>query len=148
MRVIIQCSKEASVKVDEKIVGKIDRGYVILVGFTNGDTRKTVKKMAEKILNLRVFCDENDKMNLDLKSVNGQILSVSQFTLYSKLNGRRPSFSCALNYKEASVLYDYFNEELRNFNIDVQTGIFGADMKVSLVNDGPITIFIDSKEDL
>lgn len=148
MRVIIQRCKESEVKVNDKIVGKIDHGYVILVGFTQGDNKELVKKMANKIINLRIFNDEEEKMNYDIKKVNGKILSISQFTLYAKLDGRRPSFSNALNYKEASELYDYFNETLRNFNIDVQTGIFGEDMKVKLINDGPVTIIIDSKEDL
>lgn len=148
MRVIIQRCKESEVKVNGKIVGKIDHGYVILVGFTQGDNKELVKKMANKIINLRIFNDEEEKMNYDIKKVNGKILSISQFTLYAKLDGRRPSFSNALNYKEASELYDYFNEILRNFNIDVQTGIFGEDMKVKLINDGPVTIIIDSKEDL
>lgn len=148
MRVIIQCSKEASVKVNEKIVGEIDHGYVILVGFTKDDTKSVVDKMVKKILNLRILYDDNGKMNLDIKSAGGKILSISQFTLYAKLDGRRPSFLDALNYNDANILYDYFNNALRSFNIDVETGIFGEDMKVKLINDGPVTITIDSKEDL
>lgn len=148
MKVIVQRSKNASVTVDENVVGKIDHGFVILVGFTKDDTELLVDKMIKKILNLRIFSDENDKMNLDIKSVDGKILSVSQFTLYAKLNGRRPSFTEALNYNDAKALYEYFNEKLRSYNIDVQKGIFGADMQVELVNDGPVTIIIDSKEDL
>lgn len=148
MKVVVQVCKSANVKIDGKENGKIDKGYVLLVGFTDGDNEEIAKKMASKIVNLRVFCDENDKMNLDIKSVNGKILSISQFTLYAKLNGRRPSFSDALNYKDASKLYDYFNEKLREENVKVETGIFGADMKVELINDGPVTILIDSKEDL
>lgn len=148
MKVVVQVCKSANVKIDGKENGKIDKGYVLLVGFTEGDNEEIAKKMASKIVNLRVFCDENDKMNLDIKSVNGKILSISQFTLYAKLNGRRPSFSDALNYKDASKLYDYFNEKLREENVKVETGIFGADMKVELINDGPVTILIDSKEDL
>lgn len=148
MKVVVQVCKSASVKIDGKVNGKIDKGYVILVGFTDGDNEEIIKKMASKIVNLRVFYDENDKMNLDIKSVNGKILSISQFTLYAKLNGRRPSFSSALNYKDASKLYDYFNEKLREEDVKVETGIFGADMKVELINDGPVTILIDSKEDL
>lgn len=148
MKVIVQRCKKASVEIDGKINGKIDNGYVLLVGFSHDDNLDIVKKMAEKIVNLRIFEDDNEKMNLDLKSVNGSILSISQFTLYAKLNGRRPSFSYALNYKDASNLYDLFNSELRKYDIDVQTGIFGSDMKVNLINDGPVTIVIDSLVDL
>lgn len=147
MRVIIQRSKEASVTVDKKIIGKIDHGYVLLVGFTNGDNKEIVNKMIGKIINLRIFSDGDDKLNLSLKDINGSVLSISQFTLYAKLKGRRPSFTDALNYKEAKELYEYFNHKLESEKINVQTGEFGADMKVSLINDGPVTIIIDSKED-
>lgn len=147
MKVIIQRVSTSSVEINKKIVGKIDNGYMVLVSFTNGDTRKIVDKMVNKIVNLRIFEDENDKLNYSLKDVNGSILSISQFTLYAKLNGRRPSFTDALNYKEASLLYDYFNEQLKNEEVHVETGVFGEDMKVSLINDGPITIIIDSKYD-
>ena len=145
MKVIIQRVSTSSVEINKKIVGKIDNGYMVLVSFTNGDTKKIVNKMVNKIVNLRIFEDENDKLNYSLKDVNGSILSISQFTLYAKLNGRRPSFTDALNYKEASLLYDYFNEQLKNEEVHVETGVFGEDMKVSLINDGPITIIIDSK---
>lgn len=147
MKVIIQRSKEASVEVSGKIIGKITHGYVLLIGFTNGDNKETVDKMINKIINLRIFSDSDDKLNLSLKDVNGSILSISQFTLYAKLNGRRPSFTDALNYKEAKELYEYFNHKLKCKKIDVQTGEFGADMKVGLINDGPVTIIINSKED-
>ncbi|MCI5732859.1 MAG: D-aminoacyl-tRNA deacylase [Tenericutes bacterium] len=147
MKVIIQRVSTSSVEINKKIVGKIDNGYMVLVSFTNGDTKKIVNKMVNKIVNLRIFEDENDKLNYSLKDVNGSILSISQFTLYAKLNGRRPSFTDALNYKEASLLYDYFNEQLKNEEVHVETGVFGEDMKVSLINDGPITIIIDSKYD-
>lgn len=147
MRVIIQRSKEASVEVNDKIIGKITHGYVLLIGFTNGDNKETVDKVINKIINLRIFSDTSDKLNLSLKDVNGSVLSISQFTLYAKLNGRRPSFTDALNYKEAKELYEYFNHKLEIEEINVQTGEFGADMKVSLINDGPVTIIIDSKED-
>ena len=126
MRVIVQRSLESSVLIDGKVNGKINKGFVLLVGFTNGDDSTVIENMANKIVNLRIFSDENDKMNLDIKSVNGSILSISQFTLYGKLTGRRPSFTDALKYDEATILYDKFNEELRKYNIDVQTGIFGA----------------------
>ena len=144
MRVVVQRCKNASCKVYDKITGKIDDGYLLLVGFTNGDNEDILSKMAEKIVNLRIFEDESGKMNLSLKDVNASILSVSQFTLYAKLNGRRPSFTDALNYNDAKRLYEYFNLELRKYGIEVFEGIFGADMKVSLLNDGPVTIILDS----
>lgn len=147
MRVVVQRSKDSSVIIDGKVNGKIDKGYVLLVGFTFGDTKEIASKMALKIANLRVFSDNDDKLNLSLKDINGEILSISQFTLYAKLNGRRPSFTKALNYGEAKDLYDYFNEELRNLDINVKTGVFGADMTVNITNDGPITIIIDSESD-
>lgn len=147
MRVVVQRVINSSVEVDGKIVGKSDRGLMLLVGFTEGDSSKEIDWMVDKVINLRIFEDENDKLNYSLKDVNGSILSISQFTLYAKLNGRRPSFTDALNYKEASLLYDYFNEQLKNEEVHVETGVFGEDMKVSLINDGPITIIIDSKYD-
>lgn len=147
MRVIVQRSKESSVIIDGKVNGKIDKGYVLLVGFTFGDTKEIVDKMINKIINLRIFSDSDDKLNLSLKDINGEILSISQFTLYAKLNGRRPSFTKALNYDEAKDLYDYFNEELRNLDINVETGVFGSDMTVNITNDGPVTIIIDSESD-
>lgn len=148
MKVVVQVCKNASVTIDNKINGKIDKGYVLLVGFSENDNEEIVKKMADKIINLRIFYDKEGKMNLDIKKVSGKILSISQFTLYAKLNGRRPSFSKALNFKDANKLYDYFNNKLREQGVSVETGIFGADMKLSLINDGPVTILIDSKEDL
>lgn len=147
MRVVVQRSKESSVIIDGKVNGKIDKGFVLLVGFTFGDTKEIVDKMINKIINLRIFSDSDDKLNLSLKDINGEILSISQFTLYAKLNGRRPSFTKALNYDEAKDLYDYFNEELRNLDINVETGIFGSDMTVNITNDGPVTIIIDSESD-
>lgn len=147
MKVVVQRSLDASVTINNKICGKIDKGYVLLVGFGSNDNKTIVDKMVDKIVNLRIFEDSDDKMNLSLKDVDGKILSVSQFTLYAKLNGRRPSFSNALKYSDASKLYDYFNEKLRNYDIIVETGIFGEDMKVSFTNDGPVTILIDSDID-
>lgn len=146
MRVVVQRCKNASVKVNDKIIGKIDKGYLLFVGFTNGDNENVIKKMAKKIVNLRIFEDKNDKMNLSLKEVNASILSVSQFTLYAKLNGRRSSFTDALNYNDAKKLYEYFNLELEKQDVKVENGIFGADMKVNLLNDGPVTIIIDSED--
>lgn len=147
MRVIIQRSLEASVSIDKKIVGQIDKGYVLLVGFTEGDNPDIIDKMINKIINLRIFSDADDKLNLSIKDIDGSILSISQFTLYAKLNGRRPSFTKALNYVEANELYNLFNERLKKQGIVVKTGEFGANMKVSLINDGPVTIIIDSEED-
>lgn len=147
MKVVVQRSIDASCKVNDNIVGKINKGYLLLVGFTLGDDEKIVDKMANKIINLRIFEDENDKMNLSLNDVNGDILSISQFTLYATLKGRRPSFINALNYDDAKKLYKIFNDKLRSYNIKVEEGIFGADMKISFTNDGPVTIIIDSKED-
>lgn len=147
MRVVVQRSKESSVIIDGKVNGKIDKGFVLLVGFTFGDTKEIVDKMINKIINLRIFSDSDDKLNLSLKDINGEILSISQFTLYAKLNGRRPSFTKALNYGEAKDLYDYFNKKLRNLDINVETGVFGSDMTVNITNDGPVTIIIDSESD-
>lgn len=147
MRVVVQRSKESSVIIDGKVNGKIDKGFVLLVGFTFEDTKEIVDKMINKIINLRIFSDSDDKLNLSLKDINGEILSISQFTLYAKLNGRRPSFTKALNYDEAKDLYDYFNEKLRNLDINVETGVFGSDMTVNITNDGPVTIIIDSESD-
>ena len=146
MRIILQSCLNASVEVEKRVVGKINKGYVLLVGFTHDDTNEIIEKMAEKVINLRIFEDNNDKMNLSLNDVGGEILSISQFTLYGKLNGRRPSFSDAMKYEEAKEAYEYFNEVLKRNNIKVETGIFGENMKVSLINDGPKTIIMDSKE--
>lgn len=143
MRVLIQRSKEASVEVEGKITGSIDSGLVVLVGFTEGDSIKEIEYLARKIVNLRVFDDENGVMNKSILDYGGSILSVSQFTLYADTNkGNRPSYINALNGEEATKLYDLFNEELRKY-VEVGTGIFGAEMKVSLINDGPITIWME-----
>lgn len=147
MRIIVQNVTRASCEVNQKIVGSISRGFCLFVGFTNGDNKEVVNKMANKLLSLRLFDDENGKTNLSLKDVNGEILSVSQFTLYASVkDGRRPSFVNALNPKEASGLYDYFNQCLKDAGYKVETGIFGAMMKIDLVNDGPFTTILDSKE--
>lgn len=147
MRVLIQRVNFANVKVDEKVVGEIKKGYLLFVGFTNGDDLADVNKLSKKIVNLRIFTDDEDKINKSLKDVGGSILSISQFTLYAKLDGRRPSFSNALPFGEAKILYEKFNEELSKYGFKVEKGIFGADMKVSLENDGPFTIWMDSKEE-
>ncbi len=147
MKVIIQRSKNSKVTIEDKVYGSIDNGYVLLSSFTNGDNKQIVDKMIDKIINLRIFTDENDKMNLSLLDVKGSILNISQFTLYADLTkGRRPSFQNSLNPAEASMLYDYMNEKLRSLNIHTETGEFGADMKVEIFNDGPVTIILDSKE--
>jgi D-tyrosyl-tRNA(Tyr) deacylase len=144
MRVVVQRVKKASCTISGKVYSQIEQGYLLLVGFTHTDSIKEVKYLAKKIANLRVFEDENGKMNLSLKTVGGKILSISQFTLYADTkDGNRPAFIKAMNPKDASLLYDSFNEELRMYDIEVQTGIFGADMKIELVNDGPVTIIYD-----
>lgn len=147
MRLVIQRVSKAECKVDNNITGIIDTGYMILVGLGKSDNRETVEKMAEKVNKLRIFSDENDKINLSIHDVNGKILSISQFTLYADCaKGNRPSFTDALSGEEANSLYQYFNECLRSYDLDVQEGIFGADMKVSLLNDGPVTIILDSED--
>lgn len=145
MRLVIQRVSEASCKVDGNITGSINKGFMILVGIGLDDDKVTIEKMANKVAKLRIFEDENEKMNLDLNSVNGDILSISQFTLYADTSkGNRPSFNLARKGEEAKELYDYFNEYLRSLGFKVETGIFGADMKISLLNDGPVTIVLDS----
>ena len=147
MRVVLTTVLEAKVKINDKTVGQISRGYLLLVGFTDGDNKETVDKMIDKILSLRVFPDEHGQINISLQDVNGSILSVSQFTLYANATkGRRPSFVDALRPGEAEPLYDYFNQQLELKHGKVSTGIFGADMKVESINDGPFTLLLDSKE--
>ena len=144
MRVLVQRSGKAEVTVDEKVIGKISSGLVLLVGFTYGDDMEKVKYLAKKVVNLRIFPDENDVMNKSLLDFGGDILSVSQFTLYGNLvKGNRPSYIDALKGEEAISLYDAFNEELRTYGVKVETGEFGADMDVSLVNIGPTTIWLE-----
>lgn len=146
MRLVIQRVKNASVCVDEKIVGKINQGFLVLLGIHNQDTKKDVDYLVKKLINLRIFHDENDKMNLSIQSVNGELLIISQFTLYGdcKKSGNRPSFFDAAKPDIAIPLYEYFVNECKKQIPIVQTGIFGADMKVSLLNDGPVTIIMDS----
>lgn len=147
MRVIIQRVKEASCLVDNKTTGKIDTGYMLLVGFGLDDTKSVVEKVANKISKLRIFDDENGKINKSIFDVNGKILSISQFTLYGDIKGgNRPAFVNALGGNQAKELYDFFNRYLRELGLEVEEGIFGADMKISLINDGPVTIVVDSKE--
>ena len=144
MKVLVQRVLSLSVEVDNKIVGQINKGLMLLVGFTDSDTDKEIDYMVDKIINLRIFDDENGVMNKSLIDVNGSILSISQFTLYADTRkGRRPSYIKALSGDKAILLYDKFNNKLKEENIKVETGIFGADMKVSLINDGPITIMLE-----
>lgn len=147
MRVVIQRVKEAQVKVQEEITGKIKNGLLLLVGFTHDDTSLDVDYLVKKIINMRIFEDEFGKMNLSLLQKGYDILSVSQFTLYAQTaKGNRPSFTEVANPEYAYRLFTEFNEKLRRENVKVETGVFGAMMEVSLVNDGPVTIVIDSKQ--
>lgn len=144
MKVVVQRALEAKVLVDEKVTGSIDKGVMLLVGFTKTDTVTEIDWMVNKIINLRIFDDHNGVMNLSLKDVGGSILSVSQFTLYGDAKkGNRPTYINALGGEEAIKLYELFNEKLRNEGVIVETGIFGADMKVDFINDGPITILLE-----
>ena len=145
MKVVVQRVKEANVKVDDKIVGSCNYGYMLLVSFTLSDNEKVIDYMINKILNLRIMDDEFGVMNKSILDIKGNILSISQFTLYADTKkGNRPSYINALNGNEAVKLYDLFNEKLSKF-VPVQTGIFGADMKVSLINDGPVTIILEKE---
>lgn len=147
MRVVIQRAKHASCTIDGHVTGKIEQGYCIFVGFNNEDTEEIVDKMIHKILFLRIFEDENGKMNQSIQDVKGSILSISQFTLYANCKkGNRPSFTDAGKPEYANSLYEMFNEKLKNQGMHVETGVFGADMKIELLNDGPVTIVLDSKE--
>lgn len=144
MKLVVQRVKKAEVKVDGNIVGKIDKGFLVLIGIKVGDTKKQADYLVKKLCNLRVFSDENDKMNLSIKDIKGKLLIVSQFTLYGDCSqGNRPSFIEAARPEEANPLYEYFCNQCELNNIEVQKGIFGADMKVELINDGPVTIIIE-----
>lgn len=147
MRILVQEVLEASVTIEEEKVASIGHGFLLFVGFTEGDDKKVAERMAEKAVKLRIFPDQNGKTNLSLKDVNGEVLSVSQFTLYANCSeGNRPSFVNAMRPDEARELFAYFNEYLKTLIPNLQTGVFQADMKVSLVNDGPFTIWLDSQE--
>ena len=144
MRALIQRVTSASVKIDGEIVGKIGKGFLIFLGVYEEDTEEKIEKLTKKIVNLRIFNDENDKMNLSIKDVKGEILLISQFTLCADTRkGNRPSFVSAKNPKDANVIYEKTIESIRNEGIIVEKGIFGADMKVELLNDGPVTILLD-----
>lgn len=144
MRVLVQRCDKANVTVDNKVVGAIDKGIMLLVGFTENDSSTNIDYLVDKVINLRIFDDENGVMNKSLIDIGGSILSISQFTLYADSSkGRRPSYINALSGPKATILYDEFNRKLKEKNIHTETGIFGADMKVSLVNDGPTTILLE-----
>lgn len=146
MRVVIQRVSQASVVADGEENGKIKQGFVLLVGVEEADTDEDVAYLTRKIANLRIFEDDEGKMNLSLRDVQGEILSISQFTLHANTKkGNRPSFIEAAKPEKADELYDQLNDNLRQEGFTVETGVFGADMDVSLVNDGPVTILIDSK---
>lgn len=144
MRAVLQRVKEASVSVDEDIIGSINKGIMVLLGVSENDTMEDAQKMLNKIIQLRIFEDDNNKTNLSLKDVAGQLLVISQFTLYADCHkGNRPSFINAGNPKLANELYEYFIELAKEQNLVVESGSFGADMKVSLCNDGPFTIVLE-----
>lgn len=145
MKIVVQIVNKAKVSVDNKLISRIDEGYLLLVGFTQGDNKEIIDKMVNKLIGLRIFKDEQDKTNLSILDVNGQILSVSQFTLYADLSkGRRPSFINALNGDDSKKLYDYFNFKLKEKIKIVTEGLFGENMTVELINKGPFTIILDS----
>ena len=148
MKILLQRVKKASCKVNNEIIGKINNGLLLFVGFTEGDNESIIEQMAKKCIELRIFSDENGKMNKSLLDVNGSVLSISQFTLYANcLKGRRPSFENSENPLLAKKHYEYFNTYINNiYNIEVQVGEFGADMEIELINDGPVTIMLDSNE--
>ena len=147
MKLLVQRVSSAQVDVDSKTVGKINNGFLVLIGVTHTDTKEIADYLVKKLCNLRVFKDENSKMNLSIKDVDGELLIVSQFTLYADCqHGNRPSFVNSAKPDMANELYEYFVERCRREVKNVETGIFGADMKVSLLNDGPVTIMLE-KED-
>ena len=147
MKLVIQRVKNAKVEVEGNIVGKIGKGFLVLVGITHTDTKKEADYLVKKLCKLRIFEDENEKMNLGLKDVGGELLIISQFTLYADCRkGNRPSFVNAGNPEKANELYEYIIGKCRDEVPDVQTGSFGADMKITLLNDGPFTIILDSKD--
>lgn len=147
MKIVIQRVLEASVKVDSKIVSKINKGYLLLVSFTHTDNEEVIDKMIDKLLKLRLFEDDKGKINLSINEINGEILSVPQFSLYaSTKKGNRPSFDEVLPSIKSNILFEYYKNRLTSITNTSNYGIFKADMKVSLINDGPLTIILDSKE--
>ena len=146
MRAVIQRVSESSVRVDGKVVGEIGKGIMVLLGVEEGDTEKEAQYIADKVIGLRIFEDEDGKMNHSLQEVGGELLAISQFTLLGDARkGRRPSYSNAARPEEANRLYEYFVEKVKATGTKVEKGVFQADMKVSLVNDGPVTILLDSQ---
>ena len=146
MRAVVQRVTNADVKIDGRVNGKIDDGLLVLLGVGNGDNEEDMKYIADKIIKLRIFSDENDKMNLSLEDVGGSMLVISQFTLYGDCShGRRPYFGNAMEPVSANEMYEKFVAYIREQGIHTETGEFGADMKVSLTNDGPVTIILESK---
>ena len=146
MKIVVQRVKHAQVEVEGKVVGKINNGFMVLLGVTHDDTEKEADYLVKKLCKLRVFSDENDKMNLSIKDVKGELLIISQFTLYANCkDGNRPSFIEAAKPDKANELYEYFCKECEKNEIKVEKGIFGANMKVSLLNDGPVTIIIEKE---
>lgn len=146
MRAVVQRVTNADVKIDGRVNGKIDDGLLVILGVGNGDTEEDMKYIADKIIKLRIFSDENDKMNLSLEDVGGSMLVISQFTLYGDCShGRRPYFGNAMEPVSANEMYEKFVAYIREQGIHTETGEFGADMKVSLTNDGPVTIILESK---
>lgn len=145
MKLVVQRVKNANVSIENNIVGKINQGFVVLLGVSNEDTKENADYLVKKILNLRVFSDNDDKMNLSIKDIEGELLIVSQFTLYANCKkGNRPSFIEAAKPEHAKPLYEYFINECRKENLNVQTGEFGADMQIELINDGPVTILLEN----
>lgn len=146
MRVLVQRSLSSRVSVDDKVIGSILKGFVLLVGFSKEDTISDIEYCVQKIKKLRIFNDKNNQMNLSIDDIEGQILSISQFTLYGDVTkGNRPSFIEAMSYEEAKKMYEVFNQKLKEKGLKVETGEFGADMKVEITNDGPVTIWIESR---
>ena len=147
MKFVIQRVKHASVTVDSKVIGKINNGFMVLIGVEDADTKEIADKMVSKLVNMRIFQDENDKMNLSLSDVNGELLLISQFTLYANCKkGNRPSFTEAGKPDMANEMYEYIISKCKDSIEVVEKGEFGADMKVELLNDGPVTIILDSKD--
>ena len=147
MRLVIQRVLDAKCTINEETKSEIEKGYVVFLGVSNDDNREIADKMIRKLINLRIFEDENGKTNLSIDNINGEIMIIPQFTLYANCKkGNRPSFIEAGNPDLANELYEYFIDEIKNAGINVATGEFGADMKISLVNDGPFTVCLDSKE--
>ena len=147
MRAVVQRVTYSNVKVDGNIVGEINRGFNVLIGISKEDTEEDMKYIKDKLINLRVFEDENNKMNLSLSDIQGELLIISQFTLYGDVRkGRRPNFMNALGGNEAKVFYYKFIESMKETGLKIETGIFGADMKVDIKNDGPVTILLDSSK--